>query len=267
LRDHRHRSGRKTLVQRAKSGDPDVRLQATWGISVEVETLTEKLRSARKSLEVEKAAQKAWEDEAEHSAALKAHLTEEKSQSAELQQRLDDRVITLKAAQDALAQTESALKQRQHETEQAAAEIRRLTAQTEALSTEIDVARAKPSIAQVEEIAGLEQTVQTLRSEIQDYAEEKSASLNQLQARHRELAQLAQLVTSLEERNTEANRFNAGVIARERSALESKLKIAEVVQEERDLYQRMVNELKASTSWRITGPLRSIVRLIRFKKT
>jgi len=33
LRDHRHRSGRKTLVQRAKSGDPDVRLQATWGIS------------------------------------------------------------------------------------------------------------------------------------------------------------------------------------------------------------------------------------------
>jgi DNA polymerase III epsilon subunit-like protein len=35
LRDHRHRSGGKTLVQRAKSGDLDVRPQATWGMSVD----------------------------------------------------------------------------------------------------------------------------------------------------------------------------------------------------------------------------------------
>jgi hypothetical protein len=39
LRDHRHRSGGKTLVQRAKSGDLDVRPQATWGMSVQVADL------------------------------------------------------------------------------------------------------------------------------------------------------------------------------------------------------------------------------------
>ena len=33
LRDHRHRSGRKALVQLAISGDPDVRMQATWRMS------------------------------------------------------------------------------------------------------------------------------------------------------------------------------------------------------------------------------------------
>jgi hypothetical protein len=35
LRDDRHRSGRKTLAQRAKSGDLEVKRQATWGMSVE----------------------------------------------------------------------------------------------------------------------------------------------------------------------------------------------------------------------------------------
>ncbi|OAT81660.1 hypothetical protein A6P54_21950 [Bacillus sp. MKU004] len=34
LRDDRHRSGRKTLAQRAKSGDLEVKRQATWGMSV-----------------------------------------------------------------------------------------------------------------------------------------------------------------------------------------------------------------------------------------
>jgi hypothetical protein len=33
LRDHRRRSGRKTLDQVAQSGDLDVRMQATWGMS------------------------------------------------------------------------------------------------------------------------------------------------------------------------------------------------------------------------------------------
>jgi crotonobetainyl-CoA:carnitine CoA-transferase CaiB-like acyl-CoA transferase len=33
LRDDRHRSGRKTLAQRAKSGDLEVKRQATWGMS------------------------------------------------------------------------------------------------------------------------------------------------------------------------------------------------------------------------------------------
>ena len=36
LRDDRHRSRRKMLVQLAKSGDLDVKRQATWGMSVEV---------------------------------------------------------------------------------------------------------------------------------------------------------------------------------------------------------------------------------------
>jgi Ni,Fe-hydrogenase I large subunit len=35
LRDDRHRSGRKTLAQRAKSGDLEVKRQATWGMSVD----------------------------------------------------------------------------------------------------------------------------------------------------------------------------------------------------------------------------------------
>jgi hypothetical protein len=35
LRDHKHRSERKTLVQLAESGDLDVRRQATWGMSVD----------------------------------------------------------------------------------------------------------------------------------------------------------------------------------------------------------------------------------------
>jgi hypothetical protein len=35
LRDDRHRSGRKTLAQRAKSGDLEVKRQATWGMSVQ----------------------------------------------------------------------------------------------------------------------------------------------------------------------------------------------------------------------------------------
>ncbi|MFH1553414.1 MAG: hypothetical protein ABII76_00890, partial [Pseudomonadota bacterium] len=34
LRDDRHRSGRKTLAQRAKSGDLEVKRRATWGMSV-----------------------------------------------------------------------------------------------------------------------------------------------------------------------------------------------------------------------------------------
>jgi len=34
LRDDRHRSGRKTLAQRAKSGELEVKRQATWGMSV-----------------------------------------------------------------------------------------------------------------------------------------------------------------------------------------------------------------------------------------
>jgi len=34
LRDDRHRSGRKTLAQRAKSGDLEVKRQATWRMSV-----------------------------------------------------------------------------------------------------------------------------------------------------------------------------------------------------------------------------------------
>ncbi|WP_292626530.1 type II secretion system F family protein, partial [Novosphingobium sp. 17-62-19] len=33
--DDRHRSGRKTLAQRAKSGDLEVKRQATWGMSAE----------------------------------------------------------------------------------------------------------------------------------------------------------------------------------------------------------------------------------------
>jgi hypothetical protein len=33
LSDHMHRSGRKTFVQQAKSADPYVRWQATWGMS------------------------------------------------------------------------------------------------------------------------------------------------------------------------------------------------------------------------------------------
>ncbi|NGQ93490.1 hypothetical protein G5V65_21695, partial [Rhodobacter sp. HX-7-19] len=33
LRDDRHRSGRRTLAQRAKSGDLEVKRQATWGMS------------------------------------------------------------------------------------------------------------------------------------------------------------------------------------------------------------------------------------------
>jgi hypothetical protein len=33
LRDDRHRSGRKTLAQRAKSGDLEVKRKATWGMS------------------------------------------------------------------------------------------------------------------------------------------------------------------------------------------------------------------------------------------
>src|SRR3546814_4193605 len=33
LRDDRHRSGRKTLAQRAKSGDLEVKRRATWGMS------------------------------------------------------------------------------------------------------------------------------------------------------------------------------------------------------------------------------------------
>jgi len=36
LRDDRHRSGRKTLAQRAKSGDLEVKRKATWGMSVDV---------------------------------------------------------------------------------------------------------------------------------------------------------------------------------------------------------------------------------------
>jgi hypothetical protein len=36
LRDDRHRSGRKTLAQRAKSGDLEVKRQATWGMSVKI---------------------------------------------------------------------------------------------------------------------------------------------------------------------------------------------------------------------------------------
>ncbi|WP_206526898.1 hypothetical protein, partial [Paragemmobacter kunshanensis] len=36
LRDDRHRSGRRTLAQRAKSGDLEVKRQATWGMSVEI---------------------------------------------------------------------------------------------------------------------------------------------------------------------------------------------------------------------------------------
>jgi hypothetical protein len=35
LRDDRHRSGRKTLAQRAKSGDLEVKRQATWRMSVD----------------------------------------------------------------------------------------------------------------------------------------------------------------------------------------------------------------------------------------
>lgn len=34
LRDRRHRSGRTTLAQLARSGDSDVGRQATWGMSV-----------------------------------------------------------------------------------------------------------------------------------------------------------------------------------------------------------------------------------------
>ncbi|GAB1395681.1 hypothetical protein MASR1M65_04580 [Saprospiraceae bacterium] len=33
MRDDRHRSGRKTLAQRAKSGDLEVKRQDTWGMS------------------------------------------------------------------------------------------------------------------------------------------------------------------------------------------------------------------------------------------
>jgi hypothetical protein len=36
LRDDRHRSGRKTLAQRAKSGDLEVKRQATWGMSGQI---------------------------------------------------------------------------------------------------------------------------------------------------------------------------------------------------------------------------------------
>ena len=39
LRDDRHRSGRKTLAQRAKSGDLEVKRQATWGMSDEAVTV------------------------------------------------------------------------------------------------------------------------------------------------------------------------------------------------------------------------------------
>jgi hypothetical protein len=39
LRDDRHRSGRKTLAQRAKSGDLEVKRQATWGMSDFIEML------------------------------------------------------------------------------------------------------------------------------------------------------------------------------------------------------------------------------------
>ncbi|MBU4061445.1 MAG: hypothetical protein KKF90_06255, partial [Alphaproteobacteria bacterium] len=39
LRDDRHRSGRKTLAQRAKSGELEVKRQATWGMSVKMSVL------------------------------------------------------------------------------------------------------------------------------------------------------------------------------------------------------------------------------------
>ncbi|MFC3530543.1 hypothetical protein ACFOMH_20495, partial [Paracoccus mangrovi] len=39
LRDDRHRSGRKTLAQRAKSGDLEVKRQATWEMSVVIVVL------------------------------------------------------------------------------------------------------------------------------------------------------------------------------------------------------------------------------------
>ncbi|WP_206526931.1 hypothetical protein, partial [Paragemmobacter kunshanensis] len=41
LRDDRHRSGRKTLAQRAKSGDLEVKRRATWGMSVHTPDISE----------------------------------------------------------------------------------------------------------------------------------------------------------------------------------------------------------------------------------
>lgn len=185
-------------------------------------------------------------------AALKAatdELSRTGSALSEELQRADAAEAALKVASDDLSHTSSALAQRSLEAEQAAAtlleERERADAAEAALKAAADdLSHATSALAQRSLEA--EQAAAAL-SEAHGQSEDLKRNI---QTRFEELATLTKLMQASEQKHATA------MAEMEQNLTELR---AQKIQ-----YENNYHAIRASTSWRITGPLRRIVRLLNF---
>ena len=188
-----------------------------------------------------------------------------------LLQKLDTALADRKAVQQNLSSTQSALAKRQHDNDEAHKEIRALRQQIADLNAQAETNSGHPFV-----IASLEGAIKAQQNEIERYITEKSSLAGQLQDRFRELAMMAQLIKTLEDCNsvtqqtaqhaTAAQKDMGNRLQKATEELQTSRKKMQESQAERERLQHAWKKMKASTSWRITAPLRRIVNTVRRKK-
>ncbi|MBN8291134.1 hypothetical protein JI664_04065 [Rhodobacter sp. NTK016B] len=183
----------------------------------------------------------------------------------EAEAQAEARKAEFDALTDELSQVRSALTQRQHETETTAAELSEAKAElareaeaAERLRTDLETAR-KAGREMQDHLQDRFREVATLTQ----YAMKQQGEIDTL---HSQVTSLGDKVADSENANAVLNRDSAQRVSEiaalhvDLSSLRYDLSTA---RQERDALEREVAALRSSTSWRITGPLRRMIRLVR----
>lgn len=178
------------------------------------------------------------------SAALKQAKEEAAASQSALARSQEDNAARQVALKDELHQVKSALAQRQHETETTAAELRALQDRLKAAENDLTQSRAEITALQyaLKEAEGL---VKKLRADEEKHAQEQ-------QERFQEIRVLTNLLI---QRDAAGDAFKGDLD-------KSRQEIAKLMQQ-RDGLVRSMRQLQDSTSWRLTAPLRRVMRLLR----
>lgn len=214
-----------------------------------VKELKKKLQQAHTALGALEATQTELDEAKGALGTAQAEAAESRATLQGMQERLDEATGALESTRAELAQARSALAQRQHETEEKTARIAELESQVDAMDEIV--------AAQVRELTA---TLEKRLAEKTGEAEASRGLRAELDARYRELAQLARQITSQDEAHREAMQALQDRLTQSTKDRENEIAALGAA---RAGLEAELQALRASKSWRVTGPLRRLSRLVQ----